>query len=195
MVVVGDTGLRVLSLSLLLLLSSTLQLHTAPARRPSTTPSTSTIQAVDFSTAFLCTRELKSQVVPSRVENFIQVSSHALALQVRTLDGQKWVELVWDNLASRCNLGVAPPPGKELMSYTFSAQLRSLVKGLNVIDVALAKPFERIIVISLGPRLNEAATHRIYVEIMSSRSNVILTQVDASEETVLCCAYQVNAVR
>lgn len=48
--------------------------------------------------------------------------------------------------------------------------------------------------LDLAPRLDTPATFRIYVEIMASRSNVILVAVDqpSGVETIAACAYQVS---
>ncbi|CAM9456366.1 unnamed protein product [Choristocarpus tenellus] len=82
------------------------------------------------------------------------------------------------------------------MAYTFSQTLRSLVRGLNIVGVRLALPFERVIAMDMAPRLDEAPTYRIYVEIMASRSNVILVAVDSQgSETVSACSYQVSPTK
>lgn len=48
--------------------------------------------------------------------------------------------------------------------------------------------------LDLAPRLDTPATFRLYVEIMASRSNVVLVAVDeaSGSETIAACAYQVS---
>lgn len=90
-------------------------------------------------------------------------------------------------------MGAPPPREKEQKAYTFSQTLRSLIRGLNIVKVGLARPFERVVTLDLSTRLDEPPSYRIYVEIMASRSNVVLVAVDADgAETVAACAYQVR---
>lgn len=60
--------------------------------------------------------------------------------------------------------------------------------------VGLARPMERVVRLDLAPRLETPPTFRLYVEIMASRSNVILVAVDqpSGMETIAACAYQVS---
>lgn len=53
---------------------------------------------------------------------------------------------------------------------------------------------ERVVRLDLAPRLDTPPTFRIYVEIMASRSNVILVAFDqpSGVETIAACAYQVS---
>ncbi|CAM9365368.1 unnamed protein product, partial [Phaeothamnion confervicola] len=168
------------------------------------------VQAVDFTTALLLSRELAATVVPARIENAYQLDGQNLALGLRTLEGGAWLAISWHAGAARIHAGEPPPREKEQMSYTFSQQLRAVAKSLNVLAVRLAGSFERVVVLDLAPRITDAPTHRLYVEIMASRSNVILTQVDdpgsgtfnsggissstggSCQETVVACAYQVS---
>lgn len=48
--------------------------------------------------------------------------------------------------------------------------------------------------LDLAPRLDTPPAFRLYVEIMASRSNVILVAVDqpSGVETIAACAYQVS---
>ena len=41
------------------------------------------IQSLDYTSLYLCTKELHSQLVPGRVENVIQYSTNNIALHVR----------------------------------------------------------------------------------------------------------------
>jgi hypothetical protein len=62
---------------------------------------------------------------------------------------------------ARCHVGTSPPRGKEQQSYSFSAQLRTLLKGLTLTGVRLAAPFERVIALEFAQRLTDAEpTHR-----------------------------------
>lgn len=152
------------------------------------------LQSVDFTTALLMSRELGESVVPARIENAYQLDPYNLALNLRTLERSMWLHVCWHPKGARCNVGKPPPREKEQKAYTFSHTLRSLIRGLNIVAVGLARPFERVVRLDLAPRLDTPPTFRMYVEIMASRSNVILVAVDYRDaETVAACAYQVSA--
>lgn len=94
---------------------------------------------------------------------------------------------------ARCHVGAPPPREKEQRAYTFSQTLRSLIRGLNIVKVELARPFERVVALDLSTRLDEPPSYRMFVEIMASRSNVVLVAIgDGGVETVAACAYQVG---
>ena len=151
------------------------------------------LQSVDFTTALILSRELERTVVPARFENAYQLDAHNLAFGLRTLGGNLWLHVCWHPKGARCHVGATPPREKEQKAYTFSQTLRSLVRGLNIVGVGLARPFERVVRLDLAPRLDVPTTFRLYVEIMASRSNVVLVAVDsAGVETVAACAYQVG---
>ncbi|CAB1119421.1 unnamed protein product [Ectocarpus sp. CCAP 1310/34] len=139
-------------------------------------------------------RELEQSIVPARVENAYQMDAHNLALQLRTLEGNIWLHVSWHPKGARCHVGGDVPREKEQKAYTFSQTLRSQIRGLNIISVGLARPMERVVRLDLAPRLDTPATFRLYVEIMASRSNVVLVAVDeaSGSETIAACAYQVS---
>eukprot|EP00903_Cladosiphon_okamuranus_P015360 g14186.t1 len=139
-------------------------------------------------------QELKHSIVPARVENAYQMDGHNVALQLRTLDGNMWLHICWHPKGARCHIGGDVPREKEQKAYTFSQTLRSQIRGLNIVEVGLARPMERVVRLDLAPRLDVLPTYRVYVEIMASRSNVILVAVDqpSGVETIAACAYQVS---
>jgi hypothetical protein len=53
------------------------------------------LQSVDFTTAFLLSRELASTIVPSRVENAFQLDAFNMAIGLRMLDGSDWLTVSW----------------------------------------------------------------------------------------------------
>ncbi|CAM9231868.1 unnamed protein product [Ectocarpus fasciculatus] len=157
--------------------------------------SSANLQSVDFTTALLMSRELEQSIVPARIENAYQMDAHNVALQLRTLEGNMWLHVSWHPKgASRCHVGGDVPREKEQKAYTFSQTLRSQIRGLNIVSVGLARPMERVVRLDLAPRLDAPATFRLYVEIMASRSNVVLVAVDeaSGSETIAACAYQVS---
>lgn len=154
------------------------------------------LQSVDFTTALLMSRELERTVVPARIENAYQMDPYNLVLGLRTLEGNMWLHVCWHPKGARCQVSPPPPREKEQKAYTFSQTLRSLIRGLNIVSVGLARPFERVVRLDLAARLDTPPTFRLYVEIMASRSNVILVAVDEQDtETVAVCAYQVRSCR
>ncbi|CAN0141838.1 unnamed protein product [Ectocarpus sp. 6 AP-2014] len=152
------------------------------------------LQSVDFTTALLMSRELEQSIVPARIENAYQMDAHNVALQLRTLEGNMWLHVSWHPKGARCHVGGDVPREKEQKAYTFSQTLRSQIRGLNIVSVGLARPMERVVRLDLAPRLDTPSTFRLYVEIMASRSNVVLVAVDeaSGSETIAACAYQVS---
>ncbi|KAG5183555.1 fibronectin-binding protein A N-terminus-domain-containing protein, partial [Tribonema minus] len=118
------------------------------------------LQSVDFTTALLMTRELANAIVPARVENAFQIDAFNLAIGLRMVEGSEWLNISWHPQGARCHIGPAPPKGKEQQSYSFSQQLRTLLKGLTLVSVALAAPFERVVAFSFAQRLTDAPTHK-----------------------------------
>lgn len=156
----------------------------------------SKVQSVDFTTALIISRELAQAIVPARVENAYQRDQYNVALGLRTLEGNVWLHICWHPQGARCHLGDAPPREREQKAYTFSQTLRSLIRGLAIVNVGLARPFERVVSLDLAARLGEPPSFRLHVEIMSSRSNVVLVSTeDSGAETIAACAYQVMVIR
>ncbi|CAM9114484.1 unnamed protein product [Chrysoparadoxa australica] len=106
------------------------------------------------------------------------------------MEGPKWMVISWDPQASRVHIGPAPPRGKEGEMYSFSQQLRTFLKGLTLTQVSLPCPFDRVICLDFSNRIEELPAFQLMVEIMGSRSNVVLVAADSKE--VACCAYQVS---
>ncbi|CBN77904.1 conserved unknown protein [Ectocarpus siliculosus] len=123
-----------------------------------------------------------------------EMDAHNVALQLRTLEGNMWLHVSWHPKGARCHVGGDVPREKEQKAYTFSQTLRSQIWGLNIVSVGLARPMERVVRLDLAPRLDTPSTFRLYVEIMASRSNVVLVAVDeaSGSETIAACAYQVS---
>lgn len=118
------------------------------------------LQSVDFTTTLLLARELQRTIVPARVETAYQLGPHDLAISLRTLAGNLWLRISWHPKGARCHVGAPPPREKEQRAYTFSQTLRALLRGLNIVTVRLARPFERVISLDFAPRLEAPPTYR-----------------------------------
>lgn len=118
------------------------------------------LQSVDFTTTLLLSKELQRTIVPARVETIYQLGPHDLAISLRTLGGNLWLRISWHPKGARCHVGAPPPREKEQRAYTFSQTLRALLRGLNIVTVRLARPFERVISLDLAPRLDAPPSYR-----------------------------------
>ena len=45
-------------------------------------------------------------------------------------------------------------------------QLQSELAGLVLLEVALPRPWERVVQLQMGPRVSDPATHAVWLEIM-----------------------------
>lgn len=118
------------------------------------------LQSVDFTTTLLLARELQRIIVPARVETVYQLGPHDVAISLRTLASNLWLRISWHPKSARCHVGAPPPREKEQRAYTFSQTLRALLRGLNIVTVRLARPFERVIFLDFAPRLEAPPTYR-----------------------------------
>ena len=126
------------------------------------------LQSVDFTTTLLLTQELQRTVIPSRMETVYQLGPHDVAISLRTLSGNIWLRISWNPKGARCHVGAPPPREKEQKAYTFSQTLRALLRGLNIVAVGLARPFERVIYLDFASRLDTPPTFRCSIFARSS---------------------------
>jgi predicted ribosome quality control (RQC) complex YloA/Tae2 family protein len=175
-------------------------------------------QALDYTSLLVCLDELqcgskKTTYVPSLVENVIQVDEYNVVLGLKSsADSQApdWLQLCWDPVGARIGMGHPPPRDQNnQLPYSFAAVLRSQLKGLALTKIALAVPTERIVELHFSPRLHDQPTLKLYLEVLGSRSNLILVDCassstgnrngnDDATNTITAVAYQVggsNSVR
>jgi predicted ribosome quality control (RQC) complex YloA/Tae2 family protein len=146
------------------------------------------MQPVDFTTLTALVRELTPDWVPSRVENVYQRDRYTIALGLRTLSQRGWIGISWHPQAARIGVTTSPPRTPD--TFTFSQQLRSILGGLVMVEIAFVAPWERTIDLRFAKRPGDEAIYHLYVEIMGNYSNVILTDAN---NLVIATAHQVNA--
>ncbi len=132
--------------------------------------------------------ELRSQWLPSRLEQIYQRDRFTVQLALRTLAGRGWLTLSWHPQAARICIGTPPPKIPD--TFTFSEQLRHQLNGLALVAIKPLQPWERVIDLHFARRPQEAPQWHLYGEIMGKYSNVILTN---AEDQIVTAAHQVSA--
>jgi predicted ribosome quality control (RQC) complex YloA/Tae2 family protein len=145
------------------------------------------VQPVDFTTLYAVCCDLRSHWLPARLEQIYQCDRHTLSLALRTLDKRGWLTISWHPQAARICLG--DPPAKGADTFTFSEQLRHQLKGLALIALQPAAPWERVIDLQFARRPQDPVAWHLYVEVMNKYSNVILTTAD---QRIVTVAHQVS---
>jgi predicted ribosome quality control (RQC) complex YloA/Tae2 family protein len=145
------------------------------------------MQPVDFTTLTAACGELRTSILPARLEQVIQRDRHTICLALRTLKGRHWLTISWHPQAARFCIGDPPPRTPD--TFTFSDQLRHQLGGLALVAIEPIAPWERAIDLQFAKRPGDPVLWHLYVEIMGKRSNVILTNQDKQIVTV---AHQVN---
>ena len=176
------------------------------------------LQTLDYTTLALVAQEMKEQLIPGRVENVIQQDDFSLLLQMRCVDAFTWLLICWQPEAARVCLQKDGPSGSGggggsdkkkkrggrgggggggggglsgSALYSLPGQLKGFLQLKTLINVVLPLPGERILVFEFADRLTDTIpTHKLVVEIMGRRSNVML--VDGKDDSVLACGYQVS---
>jgi predicted ribosome quality control (RQC) complex YloA/Tae2 family protein len=147
-----------------------------------------TVQQVDFTTLTAIVRELQPDWVPARVENVYQRDRYTIFLGLRTLYTRGWLAISWHPQAAR--VVVTTPPPRIPDTFTFSQQLRSMLGGLALVDVAFVAPWERLLDFRFAKRPGEEPLYHLYVEIMGKYSNVTLTDAN---NLIITTAHQVSS--
>jgi predicted ribosome quality control (RQC) complex YloA/Tae2 family protein len=145
------------------------------------------VQIVDFTTLTAACSELRTQWLPSRLEQVYQRDRFTLSLGLRTLDQRGWLTLSWHPQAARVCIDSAPPRTPD--TFTFSQQLRHQLSGLALVSMEAIAPWERALDLQFARRPGEPALWHLYVEIMGKYSNVILT---TAENLIVTAAHQVS---
>ncbi|WP_198158676.1 NFACT RNA binding domain-containing protein [Picosynechococcus sp. PCC 73109] len=148
------------------------------------------IQAVDYTTLVALVTELQRDWVPARLEQVYQYDKQTLCLALRTLEKREWLWLSWHPQAARMHLGDRPPRDPD--TFTFSDQLRHLIKGSALLGIELIQPWERVVDFQFGRRPGEVPQWHLYVEIMGKHSNVILANAD---QQIVTTAQQISGDR
>lgn len=173
----------------------------------------SRLQTLDYTTLALVACELRERLLPGRVENVIQQDDFSLLLQMRCVDDFTWMLICWQPEAARVCLQRNGPNDSNRNSrgdgqskrrgggngvsstlYSLPGQLKGFLQLKTLINVTLPIPGERIMVFEFADRLTVSVpTHKLVVEVMGRRSNVML--VDGDTDIVLACGYQVSPLK
>jgi len=151
------------------------------------------IQALDYTSLTVLVSELRGIIIPSKVENVIQDGDDSIYISIITSTYKNyWLQLWWDNMYSRVCLGQPPAQSDSLTSFSFGTILRTSLRDLYLTDISIAQPFERIVGITFSDKIKTETQsdmkHKLILEVMSARSNVILVTHD---NIIQACAYQV----
>lgn len=148
------------------------------------------IQSVDYTTLVALVATLQQDWLPSRLEQVYQYDCYTLCLALRTLERREWLWISWHPQAARLHMGDRPPRDPD--TFTFSEQLRHLIKGSALIAIEFIQPWERVIDLQFGLRPNDPPQWHLYVEIMGKHSNVILAN---HERQIVTTAKQISGDR
>jgi predicted ribosome quality control (RQC) complex YloA/Tae2 family protein len=145
------------------------------------------MQPVDFTTLTAACGELRTFLLPARLEQVIQRDRHTICLALRTLKKRHWLTISWHPQAACICAGDPPPRTPD--TFTFSDQLRHQIGGFALVEIEALAPWERAIDLQFAQRPGDPILWHLYVEIMGKRSNVILANQD---NQIVTTAHQVN---
>ncbi len=145
------------------------------------------MQPVDFTTLTAACSELRSFLLPARLEQVIQRDRYRICLALRTLKKRYWLTISWHPQAACICIGDPPPRTPD--TFTFSDQLRHQIGGFALVGIEALAPWERVIDLQFAQRPGDPILWHLYVEIMGKRSNVILANQD---NQIVTTAHQVN---
>ncbi|OKH17910.1 NFACT family protein [[Limnothrix rosea] IAM M-220] len=148
------------------------------------------MQAVDYTTLVALVAELRRDWVPAKLEQVYQYDKQTICLALRTLQKRDWLWVSWHPQAARLHMGDRPPRDPD--TFTFSEQLRHLIKGSALVAMEFIQPWERVVDLQFGTRPGDPAKFHLYVEIMGKHSNVILTDAD---HKIITTAQQITSDR
>jgi predicted ribosome quality control (RQC) complex YloA/Tae2 family protein len=145
------------------------------------------VQTFDFTTLTAVSSDIRTNWLPSRIEQVYQRDRYTICIALRTLKKRVWLEISWQAQAARIHLGDPPPRTPD--TFTFSQQLIHQIGGLALVGMELIAPWERAVDLQFARRPGESALYHLYVEIMGKYSNVILTDAN---NLIITVAHQVN---
>ncbi len=146
------------------------------------------MQLVDFTTLTAICTELRTEWIPSRIEQVYQRDRYTINIALRTLKKRSWLTISWHPLAARICMGDNPPKIPD--TFTFSDQLRHQLNGLALINIAAIAQMERVLDLQFAKRPDDPIIWHLYIEIMGKYSNVILTGAD---DIIVTVAHQVSS--
>jgi len=148
------------------------------------------MQPVDYTTLVAICHSLKTEYIPSRLEQVYQCDRTSISLCLRSLKHKTWLTIAWHPQAARICIGNPPPRKKD--TFTFSEQLRHLINGYALIDIKIVSDWERVVDFQFAQRPNEAPLYHLFVEIMGKYSNIILTNAN---QQIITVAKQITSAK
>lgn len=145
------------------------------------------MQPVDLTTLRALQQDLAHHWLPARVETLQQIDLWTVCLCLRTLQARIWVLVSWHPQAARTHL-CAPPP-KASDPFQFSQSLQRQLKGLALIDLQLADPWERVLEWRFARRPGDEPVWRLYLEVMGRYSNAVLVD---RQGMIFACGHGVS---
>lgn len=127
------------------------------------------VQTLDYTTLALVCRELSTVLTPARLEHIVQSDDFTLLIQLRTLEGFRWLLLSWQPESARVALIEDPPlasKGNKAASkssfYSLPSTLKSYLQYKMLIGVTLPLPGERIAIFEFADRATDTvATYQV----------------------------------
>ncbi len=148
------------------------------------------MQPVDFTTLVAVRQELVNHSLPARLEQVYQVDRFTISLALRTITGRSWLTISWHPQAARIHVGDAPPRSPD--TFTFSQQLWHQLGGLALCEVAIVKPWERVLDLRFCQRPGDPVLWHLYVEVQGQYSNAVLVN---EQGDIVTAAHQVSATQ
>lgn len=146
------------------------------------------MQPVDFTTLVAVRQSFVAENLPARLEQVYQCDRFTLALALRTLTGRNWLTISWHPQAARLHCGDPPPRSPD--TFTFSQQLWHQLGGLALCEVAIVKPWERVLGLQFAQRPGDPVLWHLYVEVQGQYSNAVLVN---QQGDIVTAAHQVSA--
>ena len=129
--------------------------------------------------------------MPSKVENVVQEDRFSVSIQIKSTSSlQFWINLSWHQKTARMCLLSSTPAGLD-GPLSFASTLNAFLKNMILTDIEIPYPFERVAVLKFSEKLNAQPKLSMYVEVLGTRSNVIL--VSCEDNIVQSAAYQTSS--
>ncbi len=130
----------------------------------------SNIQRMDITSLRAVLTNLRTKIIPSRLEKVQQLDAYTLQIAFRTLEKLVWVEISWH--ADSARIIQIYPPEKIKGESTLSKQIKFGSRGMALVELK-QEGFDRIAEFGLGFRPNENIQKSLVIEIMGRHSNLL----------------------
>lgn len=151
----------------------------------------SKVQSLDYTTLDVLLPQIKNLLIPGKVENIVQDDVFNTYLEIKTNKPfSEWIHICWH--PDFAHIGLKSPTLKaEPLPYSFAAISRSILKGLNIMNISIMSSLDRIAVIEFGDNSSNQPKYKLILEIMGARSNIVL--ISGGDNIIRACGYQVSS--